>query len=171
MKQLLDATLEVLLQVEQLVKACNKHNYNQPSTHSSSGIGRHVRHILDHFIAVEKGLTEGKIDYNLKTRDSIVESEPTMALQSVEHFKRWLSGLLEFKDQPVAVESEISVSGMVSVEVQSMLSREFCYLINHTVHHVAYATLLGKQNGIRFSEDLGMAPNTASFLRTQAVNG
>ncbi len=164
MKQLREATIEALVQVEQLILMCSPDNYNLPSAHSSSGIGRHVRHILDHFLAVRAGLDSGIVDYNMRNRDCRLEDDPELALELVDQIKSWLIELT-FEDQPITIESEISVNATLSTEMPSTLSRELCYLINHTIHHVAYATLVAKQIGIGVDQELGIAPGTATYLR------
>ncbi|MGY5451547.1 hypothetical protein ACVFI8_11480 [Agarivorans sp. MS3-6] len=170
MKQLREATVEALQQVQQLVEASDETLYNQPSLHSESGIGRHVRHILDHFLALQLGLEQGNIDYNTRHRDSDIENNPSLALQLIEQLSAWIlhpaSAIIE---RAVTVESEVSLKQQYSMQFDSSLSRELCYLINHTVHHVAYAKLVAKELSLPVSDSVGIAPSTASYLRHQGT--
>ncbi|WP_406609804.1 DinB family protein [Agarivorans sp. JK6] len=168
MKQLRDATVEALQQVQQLVEASDGALYNQPSVHSESGIGRHVRHILDHFLALQHGLDKGSIDYNSRHRDSDIENDPSLALQLIDQLCNWfLHPQSSIDERPIKVESEISLKQQQSMQFDSSLSRELCYLINHTVHHVAYAKLVAKELGLSIDNNMGIAPSTASYLRQQ----
>lgn len=167
MKQLYKATLESLEQTQALIKACNDQQYVQIFEHASAGVGKHVRHILDHFSAVKEGLSSGVINYNMRARDSAVETDPLLALGIIEEHLLWLSNAPN-DDLAIKVESEISLTQTSNVVLDSTLSRELCYLINHTIHHIAYATLGAKQLGITFEKELGLAPSTATYLRTQA---
>lgn len=166
MKKLRDASIETLEQVRIIVRACSEDNYNQPSEHSPSGIGKHIRHILDHFLAVRTGVTNGVIDYNCRNRECDLENLPELALDLTNELINWLSNT-ELEDQSVQIVTEISVSDTQNEQMDSTLSREICYLINHTIHHVAYATLVASQNGIVLQTQLGLAPATATYLRNQ----
>ncbi|MDO6763229.1 DinB family protein [Agarivorans sp. 1_MG-2023] len=168
MKQLREATVDALQQVQQLVEASEGTLYNQPSMHSESGIGRHVRHILDHFLALQQGLDKGSIDYNTRHRDSDIENNPSLALQLIQQLSNWfLHPQSAIDERAIKVESEISLKQQQTMQFDSSLSRELCYLINHTVHHVAYAKLVAKELGLLVDENMGIAPSTASYLRQQ----
>jgi len=168
MKQLREATVEALVQVQQLVVASKGKRYNQPSVHSESGIGKHVRHILDHFLALQQGAVNGNIDYNSRHRDSEIENDAELALQLIKQLIEWfIQPNSELKERAVKVESEISLKQQQNMLFDSSLSRELCYLINHTVHHVAYAKLVAKELGVLVDDAIGIAPGTASYLRQQ----
>jgi hypothetical protein len=168
MKQLREATVEALLQVQQLVVASGGTLYNQPSVHSESGIGKHDRHILDHFLALQQGIANGNIDYNSRQRDTEIENGAELALQLIKQLIEWfIQPHSELKECAVKVESEISLKQQQNMLFDSSVSRELCYLINHTVHHVAYAKLVAKEIGILVDATIGIAPSTASYLRQQ----
>ncbi|MFT6925674.1 MAG: hypothetical protein ACJAZP_001263 [Psychromonas sp.] len=168
MKQLREATVEALLQVQQLVIASEGKYYNQPSIHSESGIGKHIRHILDHFLAFQQGLINDHIDYNSRHRDSEIENDAGLALQLIKQLIEWFKQPhAELKERAVKVESEISLKQQQNMLFDSSLSRELCYLINHTVHHLAYAKLVAKELDIQVDEVIGIAPGTATYLRQQ----
>ncbi|WP_432455531.1 hypothetical protein ACRRS0_08755 [Agarivorans sp. QJM3NY_29] len=169
MKPLHKATIGALQQVQHLVEASDRQRYNQPSRHSESGIGRHVRHILDHFLALQQGIKQGCIDYNQRHRDSQLEQDPMIALQLIHQLNHWFSvSETTLADAPIRVESEISSVQQCSQQFDSSIDRELCYLINHTVHHVAYAKLVAKELGLLVNAKIGIAPSTASYLRQQA---
>ncbi len=170
MKLLRESTLETLDQVKQIISACDCKSYNQPSAHSTSGIGRHVRHILDHFVAVKEGAASGLINYNARNRDSDVENDPEIAFQIIDEIVVWLSDE-SIKDRELNIETEVSVSETQNMQMPSTLSREICYLINHTIHHVAYANLVAGQLGLHINKDHGVAPGTATYLRSKYAAG
>ena len=53
-----------------------------------------------------------------------------------------------------------------SEKMTSNIGRELLYLINHSIHHMAYATLLARTHGIELPAGIGLAPGTASYERT-----
>ena len=168
MKQLRDAITEALQQVQYLIESCDEQRYNLACENSESGVGRHVRHILDHFLALQDGLENNLIDYNKRHRDSSIEDNPAIALALIFKLQNWFiqsEQLLE--DRSIEVESEISVSHQENMCFTSTINRELCYLINHTLHHVAYAKLVAKSLDIKIEQTIGIAPSTASYLRQQ----
>lgn len=130
--------------------------------------GKHIRHILDHFLAFLSISDDGILDYNLRNRESIVE-------QSWDEAQKQLDGIIEkfisnsIEDKELKVISEIDVSDTKNSSFNSNTARELLYLINHTMHHAAYIKLLAKQSGVIFSPHIGIAPSTASFLRKKSA--
>lgn len=168
MTALRNATLEALDQVTQLITACDGPLYNEPAPNSQSGVGKHVRHILDHFLALQSGVEHLEIDYNQRHRESAIENTPALALELIHSFEYWLQHAeLPAEDASLRVISEISLSSEQTLSFQSSLARELCYLINHTVHHVAYAKLVAMALGLSLDAKLGVAPSTATYLRQQ----
>ena len=164
-----NATCEALDQVLVLIEVSRDH-YNQTPVSALSPIGKHVRHIIDHLWAFQKGVDNGCIDYNLRHRDTALERDPELAIAALNAFIQWLQPCV-LPRHDITVISEISVSGCEVTEVTSSLERELAYLINHTLHHVAYASLLANNIGITTPEHLGVAPATATYLRSQESVG
>ncbi|GAB2190218.1 DinB family protein [Sessilibacter sp. MAH2] len=169
MKQLLDATIETLEQLKSLVLICQGESYNIPCEHSLSGVGRHVRHILDHFVTVREGMEARTINYNKRSRNSRLEDEPAEAVALIDDLIDWMNNS-NIQNEKVWVETEVSVSHTQNMVVTSSLSREFCYLINHTVHHLAYAKMVAGQLGFDVDRTVGLAPSTATYLRQTAYS-
>lgn len=140
--------------------------YNQTASLAPSPIGKHVRHIIDHFLAFQSGLATGCVNYNLRHRNSELERNPALALQALDAFTLWLNKA-SLDSAPIEVISEISVSQQESIRIQSSVHRELVYLINHALHHTAYANLLAKALGIAIPEYIGVAPATASHQRIE----
>lgn len=170
MKTLRNSTNDALKQVKQLILAFEgseqSNLYNVPPDNVMSGVGKHVRHILDHFLAFQQGLISGCVDYNVRHRDGRLEDDPQLALALLDDISDWLEHT-SITDRAIDVESEISVSDSINQHFRSSISRELCYLINHTIHHVAYAKLLTAQHGVIIDDGLGIAPSTATYLRGQ----
>jgi len=158
-----NATLETLDQVMEIIDLVSDH-YLAESTISSSPIGRHVRHITDHLLAFQSGISSGCIDYNLRRRDTAFEYDPAFAKKTLANFTHWLKSA-PLDKQTVTVVSEISVSHSESAKLTSTLDRELMFQINHTLHHVAYIRAIAKSLGLDIPAYLGVAPATASYLR------
>lgn len=163
-----NATLEVVQQVIDLI-GVSKTIYSKSHAASMSPIGTHMRHIIDHFWAFQEGVKTGCIDYNSRHRDTVLEQDSDLALKASHRFIEWLTEI-DLDNKPLTVISEISVSQSESTLMKSNVNRELAYLINHTLHHIAYAKLLAKIQGISVPDHLGVAPATASYLRDQKAS-
>ena len=162
-----NAIVEALQQVRELIDVAH-HRYNHVTDLAMSPIGKHIRHIVDHLWAFQEGMTTGQVDYNLRHRDTALETDPQLATNAIEDFCRWLAAQSE-SCCDLTVISEFSVSQNESITTPSNSHRELVYLINHTLHHIAYAAVLAKSLDIDPPSHLGLAPATASFMRSQAA--
>lgn len=167
MQPMIEASCQVLDQLSLLIQDVSISIYSEATTISTYGVGRHVRHILDHYVALQKGIDSGCVDYNFRQRESVLEHQPSMALEMVEAIKQWVNQpqLSQKLRSPILIESEISVTKSQSVVLESCVERELWYCLNHCIHHMAYAALLAKANGEVVDKTIGIAPATASFLR------
>ena len=161
MKPLCNANIEVLMQLKELVNCCAN---IYVSTATQPGIGDHVRHVLDHYRALRNGLPNGQIDYNFRTRNSPEQSNTNVALDNIDELIQWL-GQLNYTQDNIQVISEISLQACQSEQMNSNVERELLYLINHSIHHMAYASLLAKMSKVPVPHYIGLAPGTATYER------
>lgn len=138
--------------------------YNRVSDIATSSIGKHVRHILDHLLAYQKGVESGRLDYNLRNRETDIETEPSLAREYLSQFLEWLSGTSE-QNLQLSVVTEVSTRAACNVELQSNSHREIVYLVNHAYHHIALATSVARSLDVATPDRLGLAPATATYLR------
>lgn len=160
-----NSVLEALHQVLELIDLVDDDYSRIPKT-ALSPIGKHVRHIVDHLWAFQEGMRTGCVDYNVRHRDTALETEPKFAENALHKFIAWFKAE-SLQRQDITVISEISASHLEQVRIPSSINRELAYLINHTLHHVAYASVLARSMGIAVPQYLGTAPATASYLRAQ----
>ena len=158
-----DAVGESLQQVRELI-GLSVSQFDQRPQGAQASIGQHIRHIVDHFWALQEGLITGVVDYNLRHRNSALEKSGDVALDAVEKIQQWIHSLNK-ENKSLKVQTEVSVSHAETIEVQSNFERELIYVLNHTLHHIAYACLLAKSLKINVPEYLGVAPATATFQR------
>ena len=134
-----------------------------------STIGGHVRHNLDHFLCLQKGLESGKIDYDARARDEFLETNPAYAASKMEELIAFNTLLAAVNlDQPLKVKMD-SGAGHEEEErwSQSSLRRELQFLISHTIHHYALIATLCTQEGLNLPEDFGVAPSTLRFRNSR----
>lgn len=58
-----------------------------------SSAGAHMRHIIDHYLALITGFQSGKVDYDVRHRNAKVEQEPQLALEKLAQISYWLKSL------------------------------------------------------------------------------
>jgi uncharacterized damage-inducible protein DinB len=123
------------------------------------GIGRHIRHVLDHFAVFWEGVEPGVIDYDDRGRNLSIEQNRLSALAMIESAKtKWMSWLKTHPDLVRTV--RVRHNG---IWCQSSVGRELQHLVNHTVHHYAFVAVILKIQQRSVPEDFGVAPSTLGF--------
>jgi uncharacterized damage-inducible protein DinB len=170
MQRLRSACVEGLAQISQLLECLSASDYVAITPYSSSTVGAHVRHVLDHFSALRLALIDNHrdvaVNYNRRHRQSLIENDLTAAKHALSDLCNWLASA-ELTDGPIRVHSEISVETTCDYLFLSTINREILYLINHTVHHAAYMRVIANQLGVDTHNSLGIAPATGSYRRAQ----
>jgi uncharacterized damage-inducible protein DinB len=163
MKLLSNANVEVLNQLKELISLCESIYVKSPDS-QHAGIGQHVRHVLDHYRAFKLGVDDKCVDYNLRTRNSHEETDSLVAQHNIDELIIWLQSYSgDYLE--LTVISEISLREAKTESMNSNTERELLYLINHSIHHMAYASLLASSKGIELPRHIGLAPGTASYER------
>jgi len=133
-------------------------------TYRERSLGKHVRHIIDHILAFKASEKSGLLDYDRRNRGSDIEVDWGTAREFLDGVREWLVNA-ETPSVPLRVKSEIDCQASVSELFESNSDRELLYLINHTIHHIAFMRLLMEQEGYHLPDHIGLAPSTASYLR------
>ncbi|MGH1372675.1 MAG: DinB family protein [Cellvibrionaceae bacterium] len=159
---------ESVSQVIELVELSHDIYQHKPAV-ANSTIGQHIRHIIDHFDAYRRGIDTSCIDYNIRSRDSELETTPTLAMQKLKEFELWLDHSPR-ESFELSLVTEVSTLDRLSISLQSNSHRELVYLLNHSYHHVALAATLARTLGLAPSEKLGVAPATATYRRDSSLS-
>lgn len=165
-----DSQLEIVQQAKQFLTDISEVDYSsvlQP--HMSGSAGVHMRHILDHYQALMTGHEIGLVDYNKRNRFSQTEVDPSAALEQWSVIETWLAHACWLPgDTRIQVQSETSIEHTEYAQVPSTLSRELVFVSSHAIHHFALLAIIRSIQGKPCSENFGIAPATATFLRQQA---
>ncbi len=146
------------------------HQHVHFSSPFSAHIGPHVRHIIEHFDALQKALSDSGqprvLDYDARERDTRIETEPAFALSRLLDLQQWLAGP-DWCDAsfnvPLAVHLRVGLQGEHNIASQSTVGRELTFLSSHAVHHFAILQGYARQEGLSFGPGLGKAPATVAF--------
>lgn len=128
-----------------------------------------MRHILDHYLALKSGLETRVVDYDLRSRGGLLETDINHALKSWENIRQWLLTICDgaFTHQ-VTVKTEVSISHQQTLNTSSTLARELIFVASHAIHHFSLLAVVCSLQGIRLEDNFGVAPATVSHLRQVA---
>ena len=166
MRPAFHALADVLAQVADVVRRLSDDAYVAPGPRGVSGsVGAHVRHCLDHILALEHALVSRQIDYGARPRGGCLETDRCAAVAALDAARarlltlddRWLAGLVQ-------VRTQLARNGR-TVENRSTIGRELAFVISHTIHHSATINVLLHQHGeVTTPAGFGYAPSTPCAL-------
>lgn len=167
---MLDSQLEIVQQAKHFLSEIHKDDYTQAvKPHLSGSAGAHMRHVLDHYLALMAGIKLGVVDYNKRNRYSDIETCPETAMQTWEKVEAWLTQVCSMPmDTQLDVISETCVMKTQYAQVPSTLARELVFVSSHAIHHFSLMAVMRSLQGKSTPEYFGIAPATATFMRQQA---
>lgn len=130
-----------------------------------SGIGRHFRHIIEHYLSLINGYTS-KVNYDVRDRDLKLETDRKFAINTL---RKLIDSIEIFEIKPELIENHIEVTSNDGSNLdnpiwsKSTIRRELQFLISHTVHHYALIGLILKIMGVFVQDDFGKAPSTIKY--------
>ncbi|MBS3804981.1 MAG: DinB family protein [Oleiphilaceae bacterium] len=129
-------------------------------------IGKHVRHIIDHYTAFLTAIFEQPqkpLNYENRQRAISLETDAQTA-------HRRLLALSESVSQLSPVDGSTSLTmkhatGETVNHLPTSIGRELAFLASHTIHHMAIIGMLAEQSGIEVDAAFGVHPSTLRHHR------
>jgi hypothetical protein len=131
---------------------------------NNSSLGQHFRHILNFYQSVIRGAETRLIDYALRERDSLVETDPAFAQRAFKGIEIVLHRLQE--DQPLQVLADfVPEPGAERPIVASSVGRELMYAYDHALHHLAIIKIGLREvfPEVLVESHIGVAPSTIKY--------
>ena len=75
---------DILVELEQLPGQLADNVYRE------ANVGRHMRHVFDHMLAIKLAIAEGLVDYDKRDRGNAVETDRLMASQQLSLLRLWI---------------------------------------------------------------------------------
>lgn len=155
---------QLIIKLIDLVGQFDEHLYGRPLEvlHGAS-IGQHVRHIIDFYQCLTKGVKNNLVDYAKRDRNTSIERNPGIAIDCLYLIGETLAG---FENKLVYVLSDFSASEYGQrMTVDSTINRELMFVHDHAVHHLAIIKIGIKTNfqHISINEEIGVAPATLRY--------
>lgn len=156
------AALALLDQCDAFVRSLPDTAYAADSKTLKGGtIGKHVRHVLDHYAAILVGLdSTTAIDYDHRERDVPMETRRQSALDNVERTRLRLTSLTTEQLEGVTRIRVMLAGDGSEAELASTIARELAFATHHAVHHHAMMKAIAEEHGVPLSPDFGKAPST-----------
>lgn len=127
---------------------------------SRATIGQHVRHTLEFFLCLEKGMACGLVNYDNREHNEFMESNKELALATLERVIRFVSD--QKTNFPITLEMGYERNSDATERVESNYFRELAYNLEHAVHHMAMIKvgLWDLAPYIQVPPDFGVAAST-----------
>ncbi len=136
----------------------------------AASIGKHYRHVLDHFLCLREGIRTGKVNYDQRDRDPKLESSVAASRRVTEDLIDQFGSLsCESLHRECTVTYEVSYGENDSEGAPSNVAREVMFCIGHAIHHYAILKLLCSGVGMTLPREFGIAPSTLKHLRGEMV--
>ncbi len=168
-KDLIEENCHELGQLVQLLQSLTPAQYQQRSgVHGQHTIGKHVRHIIDHYDSFLQSLSsrsDNRLDYEHRERDPALESDPLTAAMRLRKLSTELGAHSELS-HTVAL-GMVHQEGDAHLTTPTSVGRELAFLSSHTIHHMAILGLLVEAAGMTLPEEFGVHPSTLRHWRRQ----
>src|SRR5215831_7654365 len=124
-----------------------------------------MRHVLEFYECFLNGLGKGRIDYDSRKRNHILEKSRSAAVETAQ---RLICELEQARDLPgdcfLSVRMEDSED---EVWLASSFARELQSLASHTIHHFALIAMTLRLHGVNVDPDFGVSPSTLSYRKSK----
>ena len=137
----------------------DKYNHvEQP--YFESCLGKHIRHIVDHYLCFIRDVGLGTINYEKRERNPQIETHRESALDTINDICDFLktAQAQPLIDKTLTVRLCNDVSLPEGEATTSSIRRELQFLHGHTVHHYALIATMLRFYGVDIDSALGVAP-------------
>ena len=126
-------------------------------------VGAHLRHVVEHYEALVRGLPRGEIDYDGRPRDRELEANPALARTRLLALRQALCAWTpDTMNRPVQVLGLVGFAGEFDFRAISSVGRELVFLASHAVHHFALLADHLQRHGVPVPAHFGKAPGTVA---------
>ena len=127
-----------------------------------SGVGRHMRHVMDFYSAFLDGLASGAVDYDARARQPELEVSRKAATAKLHAIRRRIEAI-DCLDRELICKNDGDRRDPERAFSRSTVGRELQFLASHTVHHFAIVAMILDRQGFETRQDFGVAPSTLVY--------
>jgi len=153
--------IENLSEIKSFLSKLTKVQYvHKCDSLSGASIGQHIRHILEFYLCLLKGVHHGEINYDNRDRDILLETDPNFAILCVDGL---LSNIHILPTKiPIRLVGNYCNEDAQEISIQSSVERELVYCLEHAIHHMALIKVATIDQSIieKVGANFGVAPST-----------
>lgn len=154
---------QILKQLVQLIDQLDEQNYSMSlRTLSGSSVGGHVRHIVEFYECLLRGIETGTVNYDKRSRNKVIETDPSFTVQilndMIMRFNR-----MRF-DKSLRLVMNLSSDDTFS-DIKTTFYRELAYNIEHAIHHMAIIKIavISCFPEVKVDDNFGVAYSTINY--------
>jgi hypothetical protein len=154
----------ILGQLHSLVLQIEEMHFTQPSSALGlSTIGQHLRHTLEFFMCLEKGVEQGFINYDKRAHDKLIETDKFIALSTIDRIAGFIQQLNNTRVLKLEVSYDMTSDDIITIDTNAV--RELVYNIEHAVHHMAIIKIGVREVApyVSLPPDFGIAASTIRY--------
>jgi hypothetical protein len=149
----------VLLQLANTLSKVTDTEYTHKSTLlNGSTIGGHTRHVIEIFQCLIDGYKTGTINYELRKRDLLIETNKHFAAQLLND----IAANIYLPNKDLKLEGNYCVENDSNTyNLPTNFFRELIYNLEHCIHHMALIRVgVQEHSNYKLPDDFGVAPST-----------
>jgi hypothetical protein len=153
----------VLDDLKVVVDQIRTEDYNLNILSLNASISQHIRHILEFYVCLFKGIQTGIINYDNRERDKRIESDRQFTSGLINQLKEKVNSI--DRNSELSLEVKYGDISEKDIRLQTNLYRELAYNIEHTIHHLAIIkpSLSKEFSYIELPDHFGIASSTIRF--------
>ncbi len=158
--------IDNLKQIKDLTQNISDIEYQKPcQTLFKSSVGQHIRHALEFYICLFKGLEDKIVNYDERKRQIDLQSQPEVASRVIDEIINQIETIKT--NQSIEVKANYTSDDDDEVCMYSSLYRELGFCLEHCIHHQALVkTGLKELNCLNLvDQSFGIAPSTLRNLK------
>ncbi len=128
----------------------------------NASLGQHCRHIIEFFQCLMEQQPSGKICYDLRKRNQLLENSTLACLNAIDEIIFSMQQNKENSELTLLVSNNIDSDNQEYQIISSSYYRELAFNIEHCIHHMAIIKIGMKIIGVEINlpENFGVAPST-----------
>ena len=125
-----------LNQIKDLAIQISDEDYKKPcQVLFNSSVGQHIRHALEFYVCLLKGLDKSSVNYDERKRQHDIEINTEIAVEMIDKIIENLQKINQ--NQDIEVKANYTSDEDKDVSMHSTLYRELGFCLEHSIHHQA----------------------------------
>lgn len=158
------ATKNIFNDISDFLETITDDDYSKKlDIYSGSSIGMHIRHILEFYQCLFEQSATGLVNYDKRKRNPNIENSTEFAQLTIDE----LNQKIDLTDFSGSFKLEASYEHIKDdfITIESNLSRELVYNLEHAIHHLALIKIgfMMLKPEVKLPAHFGVAPSTIKF--------